>query len=232
MTTSTTSSSPGVTAPTPTTAPEPVETISAGTPSRPGSTQGALRLTLPGLLGTQESSSTANPLALNRNQTAERRMLMATPTAPITVQFERTLSTELVNPQALLDPWWTNGWTGLSERLLSGERGDNQGEPDFVLVRQLSTQVPTDDVQTLLTDPVRVSSITLTAGVLWTLTRSGGLLTTILMGVPAWRHVDLLPVLANQAEDDETQDQEDGDGCPPENGDAAEMFDRESRLTN
>jgi hypothetical protein len=87
-------------------------------------------------------------------------------------------------------------------------------------------------VQTLLTDPVRVTGITLTAGVLWSLTRSGGLLTTILMGVPAWRHVDLLPVLANQPEDDSPEDTPDGNDDASELSEVAEMFERTSRVSN
>jgi hypothetical protein len=55
-------------------------------------------------------------------------------------------------------------------------------------------------------DPVRVASATLTAGFVWWLTRSGGLLTSILMGIPAWRHVDLLPVLATRRQDDDDED--------------------------
>jgi hypothetical protein len=55
-------------------------------------------------------------------------------------------------------------------------------------------------------DPVRVASATLTAGFVWWLTRSGGLLTSILMGIPAWRHVDLLPVLATRRDDDDEDD--------------------------
>jgi trimeric autotransporter adhesin len=58
-------------------------------------------------------------------------------------------------------------------------------------------------VLTTLQDPVRVASATLTAGFVWWLTRSGGLLTSILMGIPAWRHVDLLPVLAPARDDDD-----------------------------
>jgi hypothetical protein len=61
---------------------------------------------------------------------------------------------------------------------------------------------------TALQDPVHVASVTLTAGFVWWLTRSGGLLTSILMGIPAWRHVDLLPVLAPaRDEEDEEDDQ-------------------------
>ena len=60
----------------------------------------------------------------------------------------------------------------------------------------------------LLQDPVRVASVSFTAGFIWWLTRSGGLLTTMLMGIPAWRHVDLLPVLAQpvDAPDDDADD--------------------------
>jgi hypothetical protein len=70
-------------------------------------------------------------------------------------------------------------------------------------------------------DPVRVASATLTAGFVWWLTRSGGLLTSILMGIPAWRHVDLLPVLAPARDDDE----EDDDGAE---SDHAKLDERDS----
>jgi len=48
-----------------------------------------------------------------------------------------------------------------------------------------------------------VAGITVTAGFVWWLTRAGGMLATVLMGVPAWRHIDLLPVLARPDDDDE-----------------------------
>jgi hypothetical protein len=211
---------------------DPVQTTSSATATRPGATQGLLSLTLPGILDNPLSSSTSNPLTLNRSPGAERRELFGTAADPVTVQFERIVMNELLSAQSLLEGWWTNNWSGLSERLLSGERGDSAAEPDFVPVRQPDTQVPTDDVQTLLTDPVRVTGITLTAGVLWSLTRSGGLLTTILMGVPAWRHVDLLPVLANQPEDDEPEDLNDSESNPPESAVVAEMFEHTSRISN
>jgi hypothetical protein len=70
----------------------------------------------------------------------------------------------------------------------------------------------------MLQDPVRVASTTLTAGFVWWLTRSGGLLTSILMGVPAWRHVDLLPVLA-PARDDDDDDGDDDDGLGADSSD-------------
>jgi hypothetical protein len=55
----------------------------------------------------------------------------------------------------------------------------------------------------IVQDPVRIASVVFTAGLIWWLTRSGGLLTTMLLGVPAWRHVDLLPVPASPPEDEE-----------------------------
>jgi Domain of unknown function (DUF4347)/Cadherin domain/Right handed beta helix region/Periplasmic copper-binding protein (NosD) len=78
-----------------------------------------------------------------------------------------------------------------------------------------------------MSDPVRVASATLTAGFVWWLTRSGGLLTSILMGIPAWRHVDLLPVLA-PAQDDEDDD-EDSQGADSRH-DAAEPSRRDSQI--
>jgi hypothetical protein len=80
---------------------------------------------------------------------------------------------------------------------------------------------------------VRVASATLTAGFVWWLTRSGGLLTSILMGIPAWRHVDLLPVLA-PARDDEDDDDETGDNADTKPGErdsiADELFSNTSRM--
>src|SRR4029453_12776962 len=61
----------------------------------------------------------------------------------------------------------------------------------------------TDAVLRVVTDPVKVSSVAFTAGFVWWLTRGGGLLATMLMGIPAWRHIDLAPVLARQLDDDE-----------------------------
>jgi hypothetical protein len=62
------------------------------------------------------------------------------------------------------------------------------------------------DFAAMLQDPLRVSSVTFAAGFVWWLTRSGGLLTTMLLGIPAWRHVDLLPVLARRLDDEDDED--------------------------
>ncbi len=105
------------------------------------------------------------------------------------------------------------------DELLSRLQGDGQGQR-FGLFSLRGSAVDTDPIDdgsaarnrspeqalaAAVQDPVRVASATLTAGFVWWLTRSGGLLTSILMGIPAWRHVDLLPVLA-PARDDEDDD--------------------------
>ena len=69
-----------------------------------------------------------------------------------------------------------------------------------------SSSLSLDEVFT----PARVASVSFSAGFIWWLTRGGGLLTSMLMGVPAWRHVDLLPVLARDFDDDEEDGADDG----------------------
>ncbi|HET9208265.1 MAG TPA: cadherin-like domain-containing protein, partial [Burkholderiaceae bacterium] len=69
-------------------------------------------------------------------------------------------------------------------------------------------QSVTDTLLRAVTDPVKVSSVAFTAGFVWWLTRGGGLLATMLMGIPAWRHIDLAPVLARQLDEEEDDDDE------------------------
>jgi len=77
----------------------------------------------------------------------------------------------------------------------------------------------------MVQDPVRIASVTFTAGLIWWLTGSGSLLTKMLLGVPAWRHVALLPGQAPPPEDEE--DDEDSrhrggrDGPPSAAADSA-----------
>jgi hypothetical protein len=81
-------------------------------------------------------------------------------------------------------------------------RGPAQPDETPADPRETST---TETFLQVMTDPVKVSSVAFTAGFVWWLTRSGGLLATMLMGIPAWRHIDLAPVLARplDEEDDE-----------------------------
>jgi hypothetical protein len=89
---------------------------------------------------------------------------------------------------ALRNAWLTLRQSPLSANALPS--GPDDGDADSKPIQMLQ-------------DPVRVGSVALTAGFVWWLTRGGGLLTSLLMGAPAWRHVDLLPVLARDAEDDD-----------------------------
>jgi hypothetical protein len=85
----------------------------------------------------------------------------------------------------------------------------------------------------ILQDPVRLSGASLTAGFVWWLTRSGGLLTSILMGVPAWRHLDLLPIVARRRDDnDDDDDGSDDDNAPDtrQSSDKTEDFDDSAML--
>jgi hypothetical protein len=66
----------------------------------------------------------------------------------------------------------------------------------------------TESILRAVTDPVKVSSVAFTAGFVWWLTRGGGLLATMLMGIPAWRHIDLAPVLARRLDDEDDDDHE------------------------
>jgi hypothetical protein len=66
----------------------------------------------------------------------------------------------------------------------------------------------TDAILRVVTDPVKVSSVAFTAGFVWWLTRGGGLLATMLMGIPAWRHIDLAPVLARRLDEEDEADDE------------------------
>jgi trimeric autotransporter adhesin len=148
-----------------------------------------------------------------------------------------------------LDIGGTGGWSeGVVDGLLSKVTESTTQRFGFASLRGSSIGIDSSDdglhdaardaaqsALVLLQDPVRVASATLTAGFVWWLTRSGGLLTSILMGIPAWRHVDLLPVLAPRRDD------EDDDGLGPDSQDddtqadderdnaADEMFSNTSR---
>jgi hypothetical protein len=55
-------------------------------------------------------------------------------------------------------------------------------------------------------DPVRLVGTAFAAGFVWWASRSGGLIAALAMGLPAWRHVDFLPVLAKDDDDEEDDD--------------------------
>ena len=88
-----------------------------------------------------------------------------------------------------------------------GRRGDAiEVAPGGAAAADAAPQAPAT-FRDFLPSPAQLTGAGFSAGFIWWLTRSGGLLTSMLMGVPAWRHIDLLPVLArNLDEDDEDDD--------------------------
>jgi hypothetical protein len=109
---------------------------------------------------------------------------------------------------------------GTGQSAFTGLRHDEKLQ---ILATQERT--PVEEVEQTLAaaarDPVRVASATVTAGFVWWVTRSGGLVTTMLLGIPAWRHVDLLPVLsaAQARHEEDADDDEDGDSTRPDSDD-------------
>jgi hypothetical protein len=84
-----------------------------------------------------------------------------------------------------------------------------------------------------LSNPWTVAGgVSMSVGFLWGLTHSGGLLASMLMGAPAWRHVDLLPVLVRSDDDDDEDAQaadtafKNSDRTEENESTMAELFDR------
>jgi hypothetical protein len=92
---------------------------------------------------------------------------------------------------------------------LSSRGNGVAGETDDVFGPRKPQRSDGEQLLIELTQPEKVASVSLTAGFVWWLTRGGGALATVLMGVPAWRHLDLLPVMARADEEGEVDDEED-----------------------
>ena len=91
---------------------------------------------------------------------------------------------------------------------LAGRGGGGDGESSVEDVFSSRRGAPAGRGEQLLleiTQPRRVAGVSLTAGFVWWLTRGGGMLATVLMSVPAWRHMDLLPVMARSDEDEDDE---------------------------
>jgi hypothetical protein len=129
--------------------------------------------------------------------------------APVTLELTRALL-------AALQELGNDAQQGLAQLLgrgwgLGGRSSDAPGqeiEDVFAPVRQKHGAA--EELLLEMTQPERVTGVSLTAGFVWWLTRGGGLLATMLMGVPAWRHMDLLPVMARSDEEDDEDDEEHG----------------------
>jgi hypothetical protein len=90
-------------------------------------------------------------------------------------------------------------------------------EPEPALQRRLSAEPLSNDAgpqtepdtregaQLTLTQAAQATGVALTAGTVWWALRAGGLVTGLLVSMPAWRHADLLAVLPDDEEDDPWQ---------------------------
>jgi trimeric autotransporter adhesin len=74
-----------------------------------------------------------------------------------------------------------------------------------------------------LADVARLSALALTAGTVWWALRAGGLLSSLLVSLPAWRHADLLVVLPDD-EDDDTWDAAEDDEAARDDQAAGRVF--------
>ncbi|MEZ5728889.1 MAG: cadherin domain-containing protein, partial [Burkholderiaceae bacterium] len=79
-------------------------------------------------------------------------------------------------------------------------------------------------LEQLLNDPITMTGAVLSASLVWWAARAGGILTSLMVGAPSWRSVDLLPVVMSASEDDaaETID-------PPSSGRSASAQGSRSR---
>jgi hypothetical protein len=68
-----------------------------------------------------------------------------------------------------------------------------------------------DDQQRIeiVLNSVRISGLALSVGAVWWAARAAGLVASLLASSPAWRHVDPLPVLGRDEEEDEGWDESD-----------------------
>ncbi len=82
----------------------------------------------------------------------------------------------------------------------------------------------------LITDPVRIAGTLMSVGAVWWLTRSGGLIATMMMGIPTWRHLDLLPIVSSYF--DNESDERDSTGPSAEDAFVDALFELHQREMN
>jgi len=71
-------------------------------------------------------------------------------------------------------------------------------------------EAPHDQIQILI-DSVKMGGLALSVGVVWWASRISGLLGSLLASAPAWRHIDPLPVVGRDDDEDEAEWLEPGD---------------------
>ena len=83
----------------------------------------------------------------------------------------------------------------------------------------------------LALDAIRTAGLVVSVGAAWWAARAAGLVSSLLAITPTWRHVDPLPVLGRDDDDDALGDWDDpvGEEAAKEDASANEMFDGETK---
>lgn len=97
-----------------------------------------------------------------------------------------------------------HGSSGRDARLAAGEVTDASGETRDGITHELAVSA------------AQMTGIALTAGTVWWALRVGGLLTSLMASMPAWRHVDLLPILRDDEDEEVDWGDEDAEAARDE----------------
>ncbi len=93
-----------------------------------------------------------------------------------------------------------------------GGDGSDEAQDDALLSGQRSRSTePMDELLLQFTKAEHVASVGLSVGLVWWLTRGGGLLASAMMGAPAWKQVDLLTIMTAHDDDERAENDEDDD---------------------
>jgi hypothetical protein len=92
-----------------------------------------------------------------------------------------------------------------------GAEGEADDEQDALTSGKRKTATETvDELLLQFTKAEHVASVGFSVGLVWWLTRGGGLLASAMMGAPAWKQVDLLTIMSARDDDEEAaEDAED-----------------------
>lgn len=158
------------------------------------------------------ASSVAGAASASLNLVTGAVGWLAAPSAATPLELTRALLQEGLE----LRSGGTDGVASMLGRLwVAGARGDSSASAsaDDILAppREADERTPAEEWLIEVTQAEKVMGVSLTAGLVWWLTRGGGVIASALMGVPAWRQIDLLPVMlaAEEGAGDEPDDADD-----------------------
>jgi hypothetical protein len=94
--------------------------------------------------------------------------------------------------------------SGRDAKLATGTMAEASGEVNESVSRELAVST------------AQMTGIALTAGTVWWALRVGGLLTSLMASMPAWRHVDPLPILRDDEDEEVDWGNEDAEAARDE----------------